>query len=602
MKYFMDKKILALPILLSITACGGGSSSSSTPTNSPPMAQAEADQSVDEQTMVTLSGVGTDNDGSVSSYLWQQTSGQSVQLTATDEATSSFTTPVSTQQHTLSFSLKVTDNEGSTATDSIDIVVNPVNQSPTVNAGDNINVDARQSVSLTASASDVDGSIETYLWEQLEGPSVNINTSDTPMASFNAPDVDSEANLVIRLTVSDNEGASTSDTMTVVVSPKALFNDSQVIADTSAYKLQHNGAASILAFKQEDDSFHVTDYSHQANGGFAALEFATAIQSRPGIVIDMDNDQDLDIVQNALLDDNGINYFNLQWLENTGSQTFTQAHILHDSFGLMDPTRGGPVPEPFVTDLNSDGNMDGVSIVNNVSAHRSEMFFHVNNQGSFDSHALTIGGWINRPSRLAFADFNGDGEKDMVYDNYSTGVGASSLRIAVNNGDNTISFSDVADHQTFAQPRFVSQGVDLNGDDNQDLLSTVDELNNFASPQKSKIVLFVNPGNGEFSEHQMIFDSSHVILETRVVDLNNDGTGDILFANDNGEVKWLSNQGNTAFAEAKHIASFDNSLALDSFIVSDLDGDGDQDVALLLVEGLHSGNMNKIIWFENTTL
>ncbi len=75
--------------------------------------------------------------------------------------------------------------------------------------GDNVN--------LTAQVSDSDGQIASYLWEQISGVTVDLINVNTASASFIAPQVDMNVNLVFRLTVTDNLNAASSEQITVTV-------------------------------------------------------------------------------------------------------------------------------------------------------------------------------------------------------------------------------------------------------------------------------------------------------------------------------------------------------------------------------------------------
>ncbi|MCP3675551.1 MAG: cadherin repeat domain-containing protein, partial [Gammaproteobacteria bacterium] len=77
-------------------------------------------------TTITLSGSGTDSDGTISSYSWEQTTGTTVSLNNADSATATFDAPVTTEQLTLTFELAVTDDDGATNTDTIIIDIMPV--------------------------------------------------------------------------------------------------------------------------------------------------------------------------------------------------------------------------------------------------------------------------------------------------------------------------------------------------------------------------------------------------------------------------------------------------------------------------------------------
>jgi hypothetical protein len=82
------------------------------------------DQIVNEQILVHLNGSGTDSDGSIANYNWVQTSGASVIMHASDIADISFDAPAASAQSILSFQLTVTDDDGATAVDIVDITVN----------------------------------------------------------------------------------------------------------------------------------------------------------------------------------------------------------------------------------------------------------------------------------------------------------------------------------------------------------------------------------------------------------------------------------------------------------------------------------------------
>lgn len=90
--------------------------------NQGPLADAGADQTVVGGAAATLSGTGSsDGDGDIVGLQWTQTAGTAVTLSGADTATASFTAPDAAG--TLSFTLSVTDDEGATATDSVDVTV-----------------------------------------------------------------------------------------------------------------------------------------------------------------------------------------------------------------------------------------------------------------------------------------------------------------------------------------------------------------------------------------------------------------------------------------------------------------------------------------------
>lgn len=125
-------KLLFVSILsLGIISCSGGGSDSPSeqePVNQKPTANAGADQTVNEQTAVTIQGSGTDSDGSIASYSWEQTSGPQITLGSSNQQNIEFTAPVAKDVVELVFVLTVTDNDGATASDSVVVTVNPVGE------------------------------------------------------------------------------------------------------------------------------------------------------------------------------------------------------------------------------------------------------------------------------------------------------------------------------------------------------------------------------------------------------------------------------------------------------------------------------------------
>ena len=92
------------------------------------------------------------------------------------------------------------------------------NQSPNVKAsGPDQMVAAGDKVRLRGSASDPDGTIQTYRWEQVEGPSVSISNVNQASASFVAPKVKGYRVLVFRLTVVDDGNATATDRVVVTI-------------------------------------------------------------------------------------------------------------------------------------------------------------------------------------------------------------------------------------------------------------------------------------------------------------------------------------------------------------------------------------------------
>ena len=117
------------------------------------------------------------------------------------------------------FRLTVTDNNGATASDDVNVIVNdvasPGNQAPIANAGNDITVQLPTAgITLDGSASyDVDGKIVSYKWVKVSGPTTF--TLLTPLATTTVLSNLVAGTYVFKLTVTDDKGATATDTVTI---------------------------------------------------------------------------------------------------------------------------------------------------------------------------------------------------------------------------------------------------------------------------------------------------------------------------------------------------------------------------------------------------
>ncbi len=100
---------------------------------------------------------------------------------------------------------------------------------PIANAGPDQIIIEGTIVTLDASSSiDKDGTVVSYSWQQIDGPSVALSSASDIKPNFTAPDVEPVGiTLEFKLTVIDDKGLQSSDTCTVTVkrNPKYLTED-----------------------------------------------------------------------------------------------------------------------------------------------------------------------------------------------------------------------------------------------------------------------------------------------------------------------------------------------------------------------------------------
>jgi hypothetical protein len=194
--------------------------------NLAPVADAGTDQIFFLPTnSTTLNGTATDPDGSIASYLWTKISGPA-QFTIASPS-SAKTGLSNLVQGVYRFELKATDNSGASDADTVAITVNaPANQPPVANAGSNKTITLpSNSVTLDGSNSkDTDGSITAYSWSKVSGPSQGTISNATNVSSTATSLV--EGTYIFKLTVTDNNSATASDSVTIIVN--AAFNQPPV--------------------------------------------------------------------------------------------------------------------------------------------------------------------------------------------------------------------------------------------------------------------------------------------------------------------------------------------------------------------------------------
>jgi predicted esterase len=181
-----------------------------------PVANAGGDQIITLPTKaITLVGSGADTDGTISTYQWTQVSGPAAPM---ENTTTRKLWTYNLVAGTYVFRLTVKDNDGASDADDVKLTVNPepsLNKLPVASAGSDQTITYPiKAITLVGSASDADGTIESYQWTKVSGP--NAGMSNVTTRKLWAYDLIA-GTYIFRLTVRDNSGGTAYDDVTLTV-------------------------------------------------------------------------------------------------------------------------------------------------------------------------------------------------------------------------------------------------------------------------------------------------------------------------------------------------------------------------------------------------
>jgi gliding motility-associated-like protein len=220
--------------------------------NASPTANAGPDKNIQlPANTVNLNGTGSDTDGTIATYLWEKFSGGSVTLSNTSTATA---TATNLTAGIYEFKLTVTDDDGASASDRVKVTVSAANQVPTITISNNpINITLpTSSTTLSATANDPDGSIASRLWEQQSGPSSSSIANPNNLTTI-VSGLSSVGEYVFSLTVTDDQGASNSETVSVIVAAEEVNTPPTVSAGEDKFITLPTNSISLTGTASDAD-------------------------------------------------------------------------------------------------------------------------------------------------------------------------------------------------------------------------------------------------------------------------------------------------------------------------------------------------------------
>jgi len=233
-------------------------------------------------------------------------------------------------------------------------------------------------------------------------------------------------------------------------------------------------------------------------------------------------------------------------------------------FGALTTAVAGIEPRQLVmADFNHDGNLDML-----VSGYRGVYGMEVslgNGQGNFTSRPFMPGGGLTTSPQVG--DLNADGHPDLVALAYvQTGF---SLLVRLGDGQgNFTSLPDMVLPWTGGPASPVLSLVDLNGDGRLDFP--------YFNPVSSRVETYLGTGLGGFTQATLASAPATAIIG--VAELTGDGNPDLVCAGPANTLVLHAGNGQGGFATTA-LASFP-AEGLKGFHAADIDGDGDLDVLI----------------------
>ncbi len=267
---------------------GPAPTSPPSPRNAPPIADAGEDVTTFPTATVRLDGSGSwDPEGETLTYAWQYGGvGSGWESTLSDRSASrpTFTAPwlqvVSGDTRIVRavWVLTVTDPGGATATDTVTVTI-IAHERPTANAGDDFTATEGYVATLDGRGSRTDEGLSMgYEWTQTGGTTTVALSPVPPLqAVFTAPQVTGSAALTFALTVTESDGDSATDSVTVTVQDNAAptANAGSDFTVLGGYTATLDGSAS------SDPENGTLTYAWAQTGGTQSVTLTGASTSAP---------------------------------------------------------------------------------------------------------------------------------------------------------------------------------------------------------------------------------------------------------------------------------------------------------------------------------
>lgn len=368
---------------------------------------------------IILNGTGTSSTG-ITGYLWTKKSGGAATLT--NEATANLSV-AGMVEGTYVFEFRVIDASGF-AFDEVTVNVLPaaVNQNPVAKAGtDKIITLPTNTLVINGIGTDADGSIASYVWTKVSGPTATLTNAGTANLSLSAL---LQGTYVFQLTVTDNNSASASDQVTVTVNPAAVNQIPLVNAGLQKTIFLPINQVIITATASDPDGSIASILWEKKSGGAATItNGGTLTATISGLAL-------------------GVYTFRITVKDNVGATAFSEV-IVNVLQGNQSPTANAGTDQALTLPTNSialagsgndtDGSITGYTWIK-VSGPAAVLT-------NTNTSTLTVNGMVQGTYvfSLTVTDNSSATANDLVIVTVSVAIGLNEIPLAIAGGN--VSFS-----------------------------------------------------------------------------------------------------------------------------------------------------------------
>ncbi|MCS4300705.1 T9SS type A sorting domain-containing protein [Chryseobacterium sp. BIGb0232] len=225
---------------------------------------------------------------------------------------------------------------------------------------------------------------------------------------------------------------------------------------------------------------------------------------------------------------------------------------------------------------------DGDADIVAMSSGKISWFKNTDGQGGFSDQQKIIKNNMKYVSDMSLADIDNDGDTDIIF-NKELDTSPTTYKYVWLENNGTGDFN--TEHTIGNSLGHLNTVGDFNGDGKKDFAYI---------GNATKLTVSMNTGNGNFGAPTEFLDSiTSYATSFKNADMDGDGDLDLVIALLDGSIIWYENVNGQGSFTVKHVVA----SSLFGYIklhIADLDGDGDNDISYV------NDNGNKISWFENT--